>query len=236
MTLPALTRLLRDLPRYQPQDVAREYRSPRDEHAKASPLVGVWREENSILKWSDVAALLTDLDAQQDEGRPMHTPVKPIDGMPDDSWRDEHLLNLLYQMPTSIMTVSGDLARGFKRSDIHDDGTVFGYAADPEWLHGVAERIERAAGIVRTRFRALAASPTSDAAPPAEIAWLIGRVGPQWWTGRGDEWTVSVDGTTLNPTLCAIRFANRESAERAIGYLIPKEHREFCQAEEHIWG
>lgn len=81
---------------------------------------------------------------------------------------------------------------------------------------------------------------SAEGAPPAphqETAWLIGRVGPQWWTGRmGDEWTDAVDGTTLNPTKAAIRFARREDAERAIGWLVPKEHREFCQAEEHIWG
>ncbi len=69
------------------------------------------------------------------------------------------------------------------------------------------------------------------------VAWLIalGSSTPQWWTGRGDEWTPDVDGTRQNPAHCAMRFARREDAERAIGWLVKEGTRDGCKAEEHLW-
>lgn len=70
-----------------------------------------------------------------------------------------------------------------------------------------------------------------------QTAWLValGSMPPTWWTGRGDEWTPDVGGTKLHPAQCAIRFARREDAERAIGWLIEKTLARGCKAEEHIW-
>ncbi len=85
-----------------------------------------------------------------------------------------------------------------------------------------------------------AEKPTGEvtAAERAEqIAWLValGSTPPQWWTGRGDEWTADVDGTRLHRARCAIRFARREDAERAIGWLLDKTLARGCKAEEHLW-
>jgi hypothetical protein len=72
-------------------------------------------------------------------------------------------------------------------------------------------------------------------------AWLVelhGPGGPQWWTGRGDEWTTHVDGTPSprgNGADSAIRFARREDAERAIGWLLEKQLARGCRASEHLW-
>lgn len=85
---------------------------------------------------------------------------------------------------------------------------------------------------------ALAVPPSAGVTPPQEqTAWLValGSSPPQWWTGRGDEWTDSVDGTWLHSTRCAIRFARKEDAERAIGWLLDKNLARGCKAEEHIW-
>ncbi len=70
-----------------------------------------------------------------------------------------------------------------------------------------------------------------------QTAWLValGSSPPRWWTGRGDEWTDSVDGTVQHPANCAIRFARREDAERAIGWLLEKNLARGCKAEEHLW-
>ncbi len=69
------------------------------------------------------------------------------------------------------------------------------------------------------------------------VAWLValGSSPPQWWTGRGHEFTSDVDGTRLNPANCAIRFARKEDADRAIGWLIKEGTRDGCKSEEHIW-
>lgn len=70
------------------------------------------------------------------------------------------------------------------------------------------------------------------------VAWLValGSSPPQWWTGRGpNEWTLSVDGTSRFPADCAMRFARREDAERAIGWLVKEGVRDGCKAEGHIW-
>lgn len=84
-----------------------------------------------------------------------------------------------------------------------------------------------------------AAVPHAEAppTPKEEIAWLValGSMPPQWWTGRGDEFTTEIDGTRLNPTRCAMRFARREDAERAIGWLVKDGTRDGCRAEEHLW-
>jgi len=77
-----------------------------------------------------------------------------------------------------------------------------------------------------------------DIEPPKEhVAWLValGSSPPQWWTGRGNEFTDSVDGTVAHPARCAIRFARREDAERAIGWLIDQKIVLGCKAEEHLW-
>lgn len=71
-----------------------------------------------------------------------------------------------------------------------------------------------------------------------QTAWLVEiqpAGGPQWWTGRGDEWTAEVDGTKLNPAHGAMRFSRREDAERAIGWLIDKNLARGCKATEHLW-
>ncbi len=81
-------------------------------------------------------------------------------------------------------------------------------------------------------------APVHASGPREETtAWLValGSSTPQWWTGRGDEWTTDVDGTKLNPSKCAMRFARREDAERAIGWLVKEGTRDGCKAEEHIW-
>ncbi len=75
-----------------------------------------------------------------------------------------------------------------------------------------------------------------------DMGWLVelGCSPPRWWTGRGDEWTLHVDGT---PCSCsgphgadsAIRFARREDAERAIGWLVKEGTRDGCKATEHMW-
>lgn len=69
-----------------------------------------------------------------------------------------------------------------------------------------------------------------------QTAWLIARVGRQWWTGRGNEWTDAVDGGLHDTGRCAIRFARKEDAARAIGWLVDAQHQDFCHAEEHVWG
>jgi hypothetical protein len=76
-----------------------------------------------------------------------------------------------------------------------------------------------------------------DTPPQEQIAWLValGCSPPRWWTGRGDEWTDAVDGTTGNPACSAMRFARREDAERAIGWLLDKTLSRGCKAEEHLW-
>jgi hypothetical protein len=70
-----------------------------------------------------------------------------------------------------------------------------------------------------------------------QVAWLValGSSTPQWWTGRGDEWTTDVDGTLHHAAKCAMRFARKEDAERAIGWLVKEGTRDGCKAEEHIW-
>ncbi len=71
-----------------------------------------------------------------------------------------------------------------------------------------------------------------------EKAWLVEiqpSGGPQWWTGRGDEWTPYVDGSQRNPTLSAMRFAREEDANRAIGWLVDKGVARGAKATEHIW-
>ena len=72
-----------------------------------------------------------------------------------------------------------------------------------------------------------------------QIAWLVEiqpEGGPRWWTGRGNEWTSAVDGTKENPTCFAIRFARKEDAQRAIGYLLPDKGTAFAaKASEHLW-
>jgi hypothetical protein len=83
-----------------------------------------------------------------------------------------------------------------------------------------------------------AGSSPADSHPNTEqIAWLValGSSTPQWWTGRGDVWTDAVDGTQRNPARCAIRFARKEDAERAIGWLVKEGTRDGCKAEEHLW-
>ena len=71
-----------------------------------------------------------------------------------------------------------------------------------------------------------------------EIGWLVelGSSPPRWWEGRptsilgmrsGNEFTfVAAD---------ALRFARREDAERAIGWLVEKGTRDGCKAVEHLW-
>ena len=71
-----------------------------------------------------------------------------------------------------------------------------------------------------------------------KTAWLValGSSPPRWWTGRGpNQWTDYVDGSTRFPADHAMRFARREDAERAIGWLVKEGVRDGCKAEEHLW-
>ncbi len=62
--LRSLQALIQQLPRYQPQDVAKEYGARG--HKPASPLVGVWRDEPyAVVKWSDLAAALVLLQGSE---------------------------------------------------------------------------------------------------------------------------------------------------------------------------
>lgn len=103
------------------------------------------------------------------------------------------------------------------------------------------ERCQQRIQLIREALQAEAAieSFTSpDGWQP--IAWLVelGSSPPQWWTGRGDEWTSYVDGTPSQRGTgadSAIRFARRDDAERAIGWLLDKGIARGCKATEHLW-
>lgn len=91
--------------------------------------------------------------------------------------------------------------------------------------------------------------------PPDEIGWLIEGDGPErpvWWTGRwSDKGTEFMYGplhtamrmprTTrdMEPEFspdhaCALRFARREDAERALG-LLPAVYQAMLRVSEHMW-
>lgn len=108
-------------------------------------------------------------------------------------------------------------------------------------LSGILDTVDARDSVAWLEFRDAEPGVPPAARPPQakeEIAWLIalGSSTPQWWTGRGDnEWTAEVDGTQRNPAHTAIRFARKEDAERAIGWLVKEGTRDGCKAEEHIW-
>lgn len=95
----------------------------------------------------------------------------------------------------------------------------------------------------------------ASAHTPDEIGWLIEGDGPNrpvWWTGRwSDKGTEFVFGplhtamrmprttTDMEPEFspdhaCALRFARREDAERAVG-LLPSIYRAAVRVSEHMW-
>jgi hypothetical protein len=64
----------------------------------------------------------------------------------------------------------------------------------------------------------------------SDTAWLVelGSDPPQWFEGRSEDNFV----TDANE---AMRFARREDAQRAIGWLVAPGVRRGCKATEHMW-
>ncbi len=73
----------------------------------------------------------------------------------------------------------------------------------------------------------------------AESGWLIelGSNPPRWWEGRPSALLGVRQADPFTPDAGqAIRFARREDAERAIGWLVQEGVREGCKATEHMWS